>query len=137
MGNYGIDVAALDFSLSHVFTHVKIRPDKLAISGFSDGASYALTIGMENGDLFRHVIAFSPGFAAPTSQQGEPRFFISHGIRDTVLPIDRCSRTIVPRLRAASYSVEYKEFDGPHTVPHDIREDAMMWWGVTPPAVRK
>jgi predicted esterase len=44
----------------------------LAVSGFSDGASYALSIGPANGDLFTHVMAFSPGFAdltiAPISQ---------------------------------------------------------------------
>jgi len=37
--------------------------------GFSDGASYALSVGITNGDLFTHVIAFSPGFVAPARQQ--------------------------------------------------------------------
>lgn len=36
-------------------------------AGFSDGASYALSLGLPNGNLFSHIVAFSPGFMrAPT-----------------------------------------------------------------------
>ena len=34
---------------------------RIAVGGFSDGATYALTLGVSNGDLFPAVIAFSPG----------------------------------------------------------------------------
>ena len=54
-------------------------PAHIAVGGFSDGASYALSVGITNGDLFTDVIAFSPGFMAPARQQGKPRLFISHG----------------------------------------------------------
>jgi predicted esterase len=84
-----------------------IDPARVAIGGFSDGASYALSLGLTNGDLFSHVLAFSPGFMAPAGQEGSPRIFVSHGTRDAVLPIDRCSRRIVPTLRRAGYDVAY------------------------------
>jgi phospholipase/carboxylesterase len=64
--------------------------------GFSDGASYALSLGLTNGDLFRHVIAFSPGFMAPAARRGEPPVFVSHITRDGVLPIGVTSHRIVP-----------------------------------------
>jgi phospholipase/carboxylesterase len=34
----------------------------VALGGFSDGASYALSLDLTNGDLFASLIAFSPGF---------------------------------------------------------------------------
>jgi len=34
-----------------------------------------------------------------------------------VLPIDRTSRAIVPLLRNAGYTVEFREFTGGHAVP--------------------
>ena len=37
----------------------------------------------------------------PAVQRGAPRIYISHGTHDTVLPIDRCSRRIVPALQRA------------------------------------
>ena len=97
-------------------------------AGFSDGASYALSLGLTNGDLFTHVLAFSPGFMAPRKRRGKPRLFLSHGTRDRVLPIDPCSRRIVPQVRRAGYDVTYREFDGPHTVPDEIAREAVDWF---------
>jgi phospholipase/carboxylesterase len=90
--------------------------------------SYALSIGITNGDLFREIIAFSPGFMAPDGEVDRPRIYISHGVHDQVLPIDHCSRRIVPQLRRAGYDVTYHEFDGPHTVPPEIAREALTWF---------
>lgn len=127
-GGYGPDVAVIDRALALVFQEYAVDPRHLAIGGFSDGASYALSLGITNGDLFSHVIAFSPGFMAPATQQGTPRLFISHGIHDSVLPIDRCSRRIVPQMQRAGYDVRYREFDGPHTIPPAIAREAADWY---------
>ncbi|HEX2225071.1 MAG TPA: phospholipase [Thermoanaerobaculia bacterium] len=128
-GGYGPDVAFLDRALAHTFERCAVDPERIAAGGFSDGASYALSIAVTNGDLFRHVLAFSPGFLAPAGTRGTPRFFLSHGTRDEVLPIQSCSRRIVPRLRGAGYDVLYREFDGPHTVPPGIVREALSWFG--------
>jgi predicted esterase len=126
--NYGPDIEFMDQALAHLFSRYAVDPSRLAIGGFSDGASYGLSVGLINGDLFSHILAFSPGFVAPAAQQGEPDIFISHGLHDTVLPIDRCSRRIVPALRRAGYQVTYQEFDGPHTVPPDVTQTAVDWF---------
>ena len=97
------------------------------IGGFSDGASYALSLGIANGDVFDSVVAFSPGFEASELRNGQPRFFVSHGTADPVLPIDRCSRRIVPALEEAGYAVTYHEFDGGHTVPDSIQTKVVDW----------
>lgn len=127
VGGYGPDVLFLNSALTETFSRYPVDPARIAIEGFSDGASYAVSLGIGNGDLFPQVIAFSPGFAAPPGQEGAPRFFISHGTRDQVLPIDRCSRQLVPALRAAGYAVRYEEFDGPHTVLPAIARQAVEW----------
>lgn len=127
-GGYGADIAFTDQALAQTFSRYAIDPSRLAIAGFSDGASYALSVGITNGDLFSHIIAFSPGFMAPADQVGEPHVFISHGTDDTVLPIDRCSRRIVPQLQQANYEVQYREFDGGHTVPDPIAQAALEWF---------
>jgi predicted esterase len=127
MSDYGPDVTYIEQALSQTFSRYAIDPERVAVGGFSDGASYALSLGITNGDLFSHVIAFSPGFMAPTRQQGKPNIYVSHGTRDEVLPIDRCSRRIVPQLQRLGYAVNYHEFDGPHTVPPDIAQEAVDW----------
>jgi phospholipase/carboxylesterase len=125
---YGPDAAMIDRALEHMFSRYAIDPAHLAIGGFSDGASYALSLGITNGDLFTHVIAFSPGFVAPAGHTGSPRVFVSHGTRDGVLPIDRCSRRIVPELERGGYDVLYREFDGGHTILPEIASEAVGWF---------
>ncbi len=119
-GRYGADVAAIDAALRAVFASYHVDPRRLAIAGFSDGASYALSLGLTNGALFSHVIAFAPGFMAPGEPSGRPDIFITHGTGDRVLPIDRCSRRIVPQLERAGYVVRYVEFEGGHSVPAEL-----------------
>lgn len=133
-GNYGPDVEFIDRALERVFSLYAVDAKRVGIGGFSDGASYALSLGIGNGELFRHILAFSPGFAAPDTPEGQPRIFISHGTQDRVLDIDRCSRRVVPQLKRAGYDVTYREFDGPHTVPPEIIREAMTWFYAAAPS---
>jgi predicted esterase len=126
--SYGQDLALVDRTLSHVFAHYAIDSAHLGIGGFSDGASYALTLGLANGHLFTHVLAFSPGFIGQMEQQGAPAVFISHGDADGVLPIDACSRAIARQLRAAAYPLTYREFQGGHVIPPEIATEAVSWF---------
>lgn len=132
-GGYGPDVTAIDAALSEIFSQYAVDASRIAIGGFSDGASYALSLGVKNGDLFTAIVAFSPGFADPYGLQGEPRVFVSHGTQDAVLPIDRCSRVYVPLLRRLGYEVHYVEFDGPHAVPEEILRGSYSWFVGGPP----
>lgn len=128
VGGYGADITFIDSALEQTFSRYAVDPARIAIEGFSDGASYALSVGITNGDLFTHVIVFSPGFMIPVEQRGKPSLFISHGKSDNVLPIDRCSRKIVPQLERAGYDLRYQEFNGSHTVPGEIADSALAWF---------
>jgi len=130
-GQYGRDIVFLNRALERVFATVAVDPARVSVGGFSDGASYALSLGLINGDLFRRVVAFSPGFVIPGEPHGKAKFFVSHGTRDQILPIDQCSRTIVPNLRRLGYDVTFREFDGRHEVPPDIAREGLTWAGST------
>jgi len=88
-GEYGPDITFIDQALAWVFERYAVDPARLVIGGFSDGASYALSLGIGNGDL-------------------------------------------VPRLKGAGYTVRYREFDGPHTVPDEIAREAVEWFKTVP-----
>ncbi|HEX2047035.1 MAG TPA: hypothetical protein VHF27_04675 [Acidimicrobiales bacterium] len=126
-GGFGPDVAVLDTALERVFATYAVDAERISVEGFSDGASYALSLGLVNGDLFRRVMAFSPGFMVVPETHGRPSVFVSHGVHDRVLPVDRCSRRLVPALTAAGYDVTYQEFDGGHTVPPEVAAEAEAW----------
>jgi phospholipase/carboxylesterase len=127
-GGFGPDVRFLERALGQALARRAVDPTRIAAAGFSDGATYALALGRANGDLFSHLIAFSPGFLVPVRATGTPRIFVSHGRQDRILPIDSCSRRLVPVLRRARYDVRYREFDGQHEVPAPVARDALEWF---------
>ena len=126
-GGFGPDVEFLDRALTKVFDMVAVDPVRLALGGFSDGATYGLSLGLINGDLFRTIVALSPGFLVDAEAHGRPRLFISHGTRDDILPIDRCSRVIVPELKKRGYDVTFREFDGGHEMPPAIVKEGLAF----------
>jgi phospholipase/carboxylesterase len=74
-GGLGRDVAVLDAALERVFAAQPVS--RVAVGGFSDGASYALSLGLANGDLVNAVLAFSPGFVAAPGHRGRRGGWIS------------------------------------------------------------
>jgi poly(3-hydroxybutyrate) depolymerase len=79
-GGFGPDIEFLDRALAQTFDRVNVDPKRVFVGGFSDGATYALSIGIINGDLFSRIAAFSPGFVIRGAATGKPPVFIS-GIR--------------------------------------------------------
>ncbi len=126
---FGPDVAFLDEMLHYAFERCRVDPTRIALGGFSDGASYAISLGIGNGDLFTHLVAYSPGFYAdPDPVVGQPSVFVSHGNHDTVLPFYNTQNSIVPRLEDADYDVTFHEFDGGHEVPAEVSVTALDWF---------
>jgi phospholipase/carboxylesterase len=125
-GNFSTDPVILDSALTWVFDRWQIDPARIAISGFSDGGTYALAVGRRNGNLFSRIAAYSPGFLIDVHAEGKPPIMISHGTLDDVLPIGATSRVIVPRLRELGHAVDYREFDGGHAVFGELVIDLMQ-----------
>lgn len=126
-GGFGADARFIDRALGYVFAHYAIDLRRVAVLGFSDGASYALSLGASNGDIFTHLIALSPGFMETRSVRGRPRIFIGHGTLDDVLPIEQTSARLVSRLRAAGYDVTFRRHSGGHS-PRPLADAALRWF---------
>ena len=125
--SFGPDVEFLDRVLQSTFARVAVDPRHVAVAGFSDGASYALSLGLTNGDLFTHIMAYSPGLIEPSKLFGSPLIFITHGTSDQILPIV-VSRQFAPVLRKAGYSVIFREFDGGHYMKRALVMESLRWF---------
>lgn len=125
--DFGEDVEYLNRALERVFETTAIDPARVSLGGFSDGASYALSLGLINGDFFHSLVAFSPGFVIRGDLHGQPRIFISHGTHDHILPIDDCGRRIAGRLKEYGYDVTFREFDGDHEIPAGVAREGLSW----------
>jgi phospholipase/carboxylesterase len=124
---YGKDLKAIDTALADLFTKVAVDPARVGIMGFSDGATYALSVGTANPQLFHRIIAFSPGPAFLGKSAPDQYVFISHGENDKVLPY-AVARGHAGRLRVKKVPVEFEKFAGGHEVPKEIKEKAMAFF---------
>ena len=128
-GEFGLDVKFLDSVLRYTFDRCAIDSKRIALVGFSDGASYSLSLGPSNGDLFTHLVAFSPGGSQLVEPVvGLPKIFVAHGTKDTVLPVSISKNIIVPTFQIDGYEVSYREFEGGHELPQDVLAEALDWF---------
>jgi phospholipase/carboxylesterase len=127
-GTYAADFAQIDRLMNDVFDQCAIDRQRVAVGGFSDGATYALSIGLINGDIFTHLVGHSAGFIIGNTRHGKPKVFLSHGRQDNILPIDQCGRRIAAQLKREGYDLRFDEFDGGHTATPEMRETAMQWF---------
>jgi predicted esterase len=127
-GSFSTDFTRIDRMLTQVFDQCAIDPRHVGVVGFSDGATYAISMGIINGDVFTHIIGHSAGFIIPGPVHGRPKVYMSHGRQDTILPIDQCGRRIAAQLTRQAYVLRFDEFDGGHTANPEVRETAVSWF---------
>ena len=125
--NWGPDVEFIAAAVDRVKHLCNVDRQRMTVAGFSDGASYALSLGITYGDQFSRIVAMSPGVMQPMAARGKPKIFVSPGTADGVMRIDATSRTIVPRLKTLGYDVTYREYEGRHTVSPPIVREAFEW----------
>jgi phospholipase/carboxylesterase len=122
------DVRYLSAAVRAVVDMLDIDPTHVALGGISDGAGYALSMGLAYGDSFNHVMVFSGGLMIPFRRQGSPHIFIAHGINDIQMPIDRTGRRFANELKIDGYDVTYREYEGGHAVPRDVLREGFEWF---------
>lgn len=129
LGGYGEDVSSINSALQYIFLHCKIVPDRIALCGFSDGATYTLSLVISNGDIFTHLMAFSPGFVTISDPLiGKPKIFVAHGNSDYELPVEGSRDYIVPNFIDMGYDVKYYKFRGGHQVSSAASNNALDWF---------
>jgi phospholipase/carboxylesterase len=126
--NWGPDLEFIAKAMRLAYERYNIDRTHVGVAGFSDGASYALSLGISYGDQFGRIISMSPGVMQPIERRGTPKIFLSHGIADQVMPIDATSRAFVPKLKSLGYDVTYREYDGKHSPSAPVVREAFEWF---------
>lgn len=108
-------------AIAALSARVAIDRARIVLAGFSDGASFALALGLARERPFAAAIAWSPGLpAVPARIARGRRAFVAHGRDDAVLPFEATRSDIVPRLRRAGADIRFVEFAGGHAMPAEI-----------------
>ena len=129
------DVRYIGAAFRYVGSLVDVDFDRVALGGQSDGAGYALTMGLAYGDTFNHLIILAGGgLIEPIRRQGKPKIFMAQGVKDTTMPPDVSGRKNYKLLKD-DYDVTYREHEGGHGTPLEITREAVLWFlgkGVKP-----
>ena len=128
IGGHGPDLERLEIALAQVSAHFRIDPARLAFAGFSDGGSYALSVGLTNGDVASHVIALSAGFMNTFVRHGSPKVFIAHGRSDSQLPMETSARPHALKLLEEGVDLTLQPFDGDHVIVPEVVEQAIIFF---------
>jgi predicted esterase len=88
LGQYGPDVEFIGQAIRQTTSRYRVDRARLWLGGFSDGASYSLSLGISYGDVFKKIYAGAPGVMQPIEANGKPPIFISHGRQDQTMPIE-------------------------------------------------
>ena len=117
------DADRVEQAIRAIGSYVPVDRATTALAGFSDGATFALAMGMARTHPFAAIIAWSPGIAIETASPARHRrVFVSHGRQDRVLSFETTCAEIVPMLEGEGALVMFLSFDGGHEIPAEATE---------------
>lgn len=134
VGTFSFDVERVSEAVEYVLRRSRVESGRLWIGGHSDGATYALSLGLANGDHFSKIAAFAAGFLTAPQRNGKPEILLMHGTNDPVLPYANVTGKIIPQLEAWGYSPKLLTHAGGHLIPAPMADSAFVW--LVPPAAR-
>lgn len=132
MGDDG-DTPNLNRILDLVSERWRIDPQRLLLTGMSDGGTFCYVSGLEAGSRFTHLApacaTFHPLMAAMADAErvrGLPIYMV-HGARDWMFPVE-VARHARQALANAGANVDYHEIeDLSHCYPREINKELLSW----------
>ena len=128
------DAPNLARMLDHIQAHWSVDPDKVLLTGMSDGGTYTYVNGITGASAFTHLAPISSGFhplllefAEAERLQGLPLYLV-HGAQDWMFPVDM-ARTAARALSGRGVELVYREIkDLSHTYPREENSQIARWF---------
>jgi phospholipase/carboxylesterase len=128
------DLEFLAYAYDLIYRRYPIDPERQALLGYSDGASYALSVGLANPGVFRAVMGWAAGFVALDESRLEaaerrPEVLLEYGTHDPLFPFDRVALPMRAHLEGLGYRVEFRvDEGGRHWPSGSFQSEALDWF---------
>ena len=113
-----------------------MHPERILLTGMSDGGTYAYRCGLRRDTPFTHLAPISCVLNPLLLEDGDmshaagKRIYLVHGALDWMFPVD-LARMAEYELSAAGAELTYREIpDLSHTYPRDENPRILDWFGV-------
>lgn len=133
------DLDFLEFAYDLIYRRFPIDPRRQALMGYSDGASYALSIGISNPGIFRAIMGWAAGFVAVDDRQirdddPKPDILLEYGTHDPVFPFEQIALPMRESLERAGYRLEFRvDEGGRHWPSGSFQSEALDWFAALQP----
>lgn len=127
------DSANLVRILDEVRGRWNIDPDRMLLTGMSDGGTFCYVSGLERSSPFTHLAPVSATFHPLMAEMADAErlrglpVFLVHGRLDWMFPV-QVARQTHQLLSAAGADVTYRELDDlSHTYPREMNTEILNW----------
>jgi phospholipase/carboxylesterase len=128
------DLDFLEYAYDLIYRRYPIDPGRQGLIGYSDGASYALSVALSNPQHFCAVAAWAAGFLALEAEVGapgtpRPAVFLEYGTHDEIFPFEQVAKPMKRQLEQLGCHVTFRiDEGGRHWPSGDFQAEALDWF---------
>jgi predicted esterase len=128
------DLEFLEYAWDLIYRRYPVDEKRQALLGYSDGASYALSMALSNPGFFDAALCWAAGFvvvdrSALDDQGRKPRLYLEYGTHDPLFPFEQIALPMRENLLAAGYEVEFSvDEGGRHWPSGTFQGEALDWY---------
>jgi predicted esterase len=127
------DLDFLEYAYDLIYRRYPVDAERQALIGYSDGASYAISIALANPGLFDAAMCWAAGFAVAdrgvfSRDQARPRVYMEHGTHDPLFPFEQIAIPLRDNLERAGCDVTFSVDEGGKHMPSGSFQDEALDW---------
>jgi len=134
VGSTPVDLEFLEYAWDLIYRRYPIDPEQQGLIGYSDGASYALSLALSNPGTFEAVMAWAAGFvvldrSSLDSAGRKARIYLEYGTHDSLFPFEQIAIPMRENLLRAGYDVTFSVDEGGRHMPSgSFQGEALDWF---------
>jgi len=134
VGGERSDLDFLEYAYDLIYRRYPIDEERQVLIGYSDGASYALSVAVSNPRIFEAALCWAAGFVmfdgtGVSPEDRKPEIYLEYGTHDELFPFERIALPMKENLTRAGYPVEFSvDEGGRHWPSGSFQPEALDWY---------
>lgn len=133
------DLDFLEYAYDLIYRRYPVDPLQQVLIGYSDGASYALSVGLSNCTMFSALMVWAAGFLVVDPQtaaqfresipEPRPRIYLEYGTHDELFDFEQVAVPMRDNLSKSGFDVTFSvDEGGRHWPSGTFHSEALDWY---------